>query len=190
MATSITYGSTTAGGKSLSKSIADVNPNVSNSVIKEFTSRLNALTTNTLESVNRVDKTAIDTHINYYDITATASWENDNGKGTVNGNSLAISKADIVDTNDTAEMTTANFSLKIDGKAFYPESIIFNCPEGLAGSSMLYTDGGSGMFCAALLKSDNTKTETITLTVPSGKVTLSNKVYNYNALTVTVVITE
>lgn len=77
MATSISYSSTAAGGKTLSKSITDINPNVSNEVAKTFTQKLNALTTNTLSGINRIDKTEIDPDIVYTPVTA--AWDSNPG---------------------------------------------------------------------------------------------------------------
>lgn len=81
MATSISYSSTAAGGKTLSKSITDINPNVSNEVAKTFTQKLNALTTNTLNGINRIDKTEIDPDIVYTPVTA--AWDTDPGSHLV-----------------------------------------------------------------------------------------------------------
>ena len=81
MATSISYSSTAAGGKTLSKSITDINPNVSNEVAKTFTQKLNALTTNTLNGINRIDKTEIDPDIVYTPVTA--AWDTNPGSHLV-----------------------------------------------------------------------------------------------------------
>ena len=73
MATSISYSTTAAGGKTLSKSVTAINPKLSNEVAKTFTQKLNALTTNTLSGINRIDKTEIDPDIVYTPVTA--SWD-------------------------------------------------------------------------------------------------------------------
>ena len=57
--TSLIINSTTADGKAMT-TVTDVNANVLGTVYNEFGRKLNALTTNTFGSVNRLDKSSVD----------------------------------------------------------------------------------------------------------------------------------
>lgn len=57
---SITFSATAQSGDKLNKSVTDINANAAGTVLHEFARRANALTTNTLGSVNRVSKVSLD----------------------------------------------------------------------------------------------------------------------------------
>lgn len=67
MATSITM-ETSYSGKQSTRSITNVNPNATADEISTFAKGLNDLTNNTLKTVNRVDKTEINTDTVYYEV--------------------------------------------------------------------------------------------------------------------------
>lgn len=76
MATSITM-ETSYSGKQSTRSITNVNPNATAADISTFVKGLNDLTNNTLKTVNRIDKTEIDTDVVYTPVTA--AWVEDPG---------------------------------------------------------------------------------------------------------------
>ena len=76
MATSITM-ETSYSGKQSTRSITNVNPNATAADISTFVKGLNDLTNNTLKTVNRIDKTEIDTDVVYTPVTA--AWDSNPG---------------------------------------------------------------------------------------------------------------
>lgn len=72
MSTAIIINSTTTGGKSVAKSVGDINPNASAADLKQLAQKITALTTNTYDSTVRVDKTEISDGT-YYDIVLTVA---------------------------------------------------------------------------------------------------------------------
>ena len=188
MATSITYGSTTTGGKSLSKSIADVNPNVSNSVIKEFTSRLNALTTNTLGSINRVDKTEIDPEVVYRDIDFNINISN-SSSGVQDGNTVTFPMSALPDTSDLSDMIYVNITPKVNNISFMPTDIVISGRIGVDGAYINMDDTtinvtlGQPSYVEEL-----TTDQTLTITVPL-TATVGTTVYHSNPVTFTFTVT-
>lgn len=89
--TSITMETTDQTLKKSTRSITNVNPNASTSDIKNFAQALNALTTNTLNQVNRIDKNEIDMSATYQDPTLTVQIsENIQSYTTWNENTLTL----------------------------------------------------------------------------------------------------
>lgn len=177
MTTSISYSSTAAGGKTLSKSITDINPNVSNEVAKTFTQKLNALTTNTLNGINRIDKTEIDPDIVYTPVTAT--WVTDPG----------------------SHLTLDGLTVNFDNQATIDEAgLIFYCNE-VAINLGSYevrpsdpnnnryflgnyeNDGGVGLSIAAY--TEIAPAGKVDVICPGGSVTKSGTTYYYAPFTLT-----
>lgn len=181
MATFISYSSTAAGGKTLSKSITDINPNVSNEVAKTFTQKLNALTTNTLNGINRIDKTEIDPDIVYTPVVV--SLDKTYEHFTQDGNTFTFdNKENVLDTCLLAKCNNivipiGNFSVKnevntADAFFFY----YYRNPSGLEG----YTLGIS----AYADSSTDAKNATCTVTFPGGSVTNNGTTYYYASFTI------
>lgn len=204
MATSITYGSTTTAGKSLSKSIADVNPNVSNGVIKEFTSRLNALTTNTLESINRVDKTTIDTDITYTDPIIETTID---GTHIVKVDDFHYNVDVSQSYSATADAETITFAFKTDATHYYSLSgVPITYTFTRTGEAVGYMVGvtGIGNTVSSSTKEEqstnvyveffndeptNTGSGVFIIKVPSLTATVGSTVYHSNPVTFTFTVT-
>lgn len=76
--TSLIIGATDSGGKTIQKTVTDVNPNATNEQLTTFGKMLNSLTNNTYQTTNRIDKTNCDTEsgktartISYFSISGT-----------------------------------------------------------------------------------------------------------------------
>ena len=190
MATSISYSSTATGGKTLSKSITDINPNVSNEVAKTFTQKLNALTTNTLSGINRIDKTEIDPDIVYSEVEAfngdsTSPWPS---AVTLDGLTINIDNKSITAT------TVIVVSFRIKGVE--NANIVFNeitaknvTTDGIWGSYMIeYADGTYPYTKLDIQYLQNTETAslTTTFTIPGGSTTVGGTTYYYAPFTLTV----
>ena len=187
MATSIVYSSTTTGGKSLSKSIADVNPDISNGTAKEFVNKLNALTTNTVDSISRVDKTDIPTDATYYDVAFNITID-PTGKGSIDGNTVTFAFSELPNTADIVESISVAMTTKVNNISFMPTDIVLS---GGIGSDGSYTLMDTAHIIVILQKPTDTPTtdQTLTVTVPPGSVTSGNNTYYYNAATVTIKVT-
>ena len=59
--TSLIISATGSGGKTVQKTVTDVNPNASNAKLTALGQMLNSLTTNTYQTTNRIDKVNCDT---------------------------------------------------------------------------------------------------------------------------------
>ena len=190
MATSISYSSTASGGKSLSKSITDINPNIDNAVAKTFTQKLNALTTNTLGSINRVDKTEIDPNITYYDIAI--SKDTANSEGTHITWDAASPTNITVQTFDAHEYLTLilkvnNLPLNFEFGIPYIVERHSNSEDGVGTNAFTVVSMNNGSFglCFDFLGGIN---GTVTVTIPSGIASLGNPAHDYyfNGLTFTI----
>lgn len=181
MATFISYSSTAAGGKTLSKSVTDINPNVSNEVAKTFTQKLNALTTNTLSGINRIDKTEIDPNVVYTPVVITLGTASEHL--TQDGNTFTFdNKEDVLDNYFVVKCNNivipiGDFSVKnevntADAFFFY----YYRSPSGLEG----YTLGISAYKDSRA----DAKNATCTLTFPGGSVTKSGTTYYYASFTI------
>ncbi len=184
MATSISYSSTASGGKTLSKSVTAINPNIDNAVAKTFTQKLNALTTNTLSSINRVDKTEIDPNKTYYDITLTKNTTDSSGTHII-WDAANPTKITVQDFSDAHEYLTLDMNL--NGNDFNLDNgipyiverhgetnsfsiVVISEPSGICFD---FTGGISG---------------NITVTIPSGKTMTGNpsREYYFNGITFTI----
>ena len=95
MNTSLNLKMKSASDKDMSQAITYIDPNASNADLKGFAQGLVSLTTNTLQSISRIDKTDIDK--NY--TTVTANRENSVTDGmqiTVDGNNVTIAQSEII----------------------------------------------------------------------------------------------
>ena len=190
MATSISYSSTATGGKTLSKSITDINPDVSNEVAKTFTQKLNALTTNTLNGINRIDKTEIDPNVVYSPVEAY--WSDDSSQiptgVTINGFTVNINNASITET----IVISIGFRIQSIENA----TIVFNemtakniTQDGIYGSYMLTYMAGTyprTQLDIQYLKNTSTESLTTTFTIPGGSTTVGGTTYYYAPFTLTV----
>ena len=163
MSTSITMNSTTQTGKQISRSITSVNPNATNSEISTFVKGLNALTTNTLGSINRVDKTEIDDTLPQLTVSITKEYDNGNAI-TINGTTVTIELSKVA-TGDDKPFITLNTSL--NNVRFVPETIILNqkgtsvVPLALDKSSTS-SDGEVPYYSVELWGTEDTGTWTLT----------------------------
>lgn len=190
MATSIVYSSTTTSGKSLSKSITDVNPDISNATAKEFVNKLNALTTNTVDTISRVDKTDIPADANYYDVAFSIDIEPTTSSATVDGNSVTIPLTALPDTTDISDMISVIITPKVNNIAFMPPNITM---AGNIGPDGALTCMDSTTVMVVLAKPTNAgeiaENQTLTITVPAGQFTSGNNTYHYNTATLTITAT-
>lgn len=190
MATSISYSSTAAGGKTLSKSITDINPNVSNEVAKTFTQKLNALTTNTLNGINRIDKTEIDPDIVYSPVEAYWGDSSSSLPTGVTIDGLTIN----VDNKSITETVVISLSFRIknvtNADIVFNEMIVKNITtDGIYGSYMIsFMDGTypRTQLDIQYLKNSSTESLTTALTIPGGSVTYQGTTYYYAPFTLTV----
>ena len=88
------------------KSITNVAPNASAGDIKAFAVGMNALTSNTLDSITKVDKTSIDTTRQYEDPVLTITKDNDsNNAVTIDGNIITVDFTKTVNSLDISQQT-------------------------------------------------------------------------------------
>ena len=102
--TSVIMGLTTTSNKKTSKSITNVDPNASAGDIKTFVDGLNSITSDTLTSITRVQKTDIEG--TYADRTVTIDKDNDeNNAVTIDGKNITVNFPQVADTTTYENMT-------------------------------------------------------------------------------------
>lgn len=186
MATSINYSSTASGGKTLSKSVTAINPNIDNAVAKTFTQKLNALTTNTLSTINRVDKTEIDPNITYYNVKLIFN--------VVDGQHITFDNTTNTLTIDAAniqqgehEMVTLSMDLDTASQAHITNPIrIIDWTFGNNPDLAIYADA-TNRLGIDFIKQKNTS-DTVTLTLAGGSFVAGSTTYYYSPVTITVII--
>ena len=189
MATSIVYSSTTTAGKSLSKSITDVNPDISGGTAKEFVNKLNALTTNTVDTISRVDKTDIPTDKTYY--TPVVSISASQGTSGVTAPTLVDGVVEIknawpTDTMELGETAQIDITYTVNNSWLVINK--FNVTDD--GANLLIYPNTNGM-TAIVYKNEGVIGKTVTLTVPEGTYTgMDDVTYLCNATTIKFVIVE
>lgn len=191
MATSITMETSTTAGKKSTRSITDVNPDATNADIKNFVTGLNALTTNTLESVNRVDKTKIDTDKTYTPVTMQLV----DGQNHLTADGLTITY-DNQETVDEAAVwiycggTTDSHRIKINSFEWLAAETradrffigyIKNTPKD---ESTRPTTWGLSV---AAYKDDEAPAATQKIRIPGGSVTVDSNTYYYDTFEITLV---
>lgn len=187
MATSISYSSTASGGKTLSKSITDINPNIDNAVAKTFTQKLNALTTNTLSTINRVDKTEIDPNITYYDIAITKNTAESSGEHIVWNASeptkITITAGEIDREYLTLILKANNNALNLENGVPYIVERHANSDNGTNGFSIAVANN-SITFDMMGMNLDGY----VTVTIPGGKTLIGNpaREHYFNGVTFTI----
>lgn len=187
MATSISYNSTASGDKTLSKSITDINPNIDNAVAKTFTQKLNALTTNTLSTINRIDKTEIDPDITYYDIAITKNADYSEGDHFIWNESeptkvTVSNEGEIEHEYLTLLLKVNNSVLNLDdGIPYTVERHAYSSGTGTNGFSVIVSQQDGITFDMA-----GPLEGYVTVTIPSGKAQLGNSTYNFNGVTFTI----
>lgn len=188
MATSISYNSTASGDKTLSKSITDINPNIDNAVAKTFTQKLNALTTNTLSTINRIDKTEIDPDITYYDIAITKNADYSEGDHFI-WNESEPTKVTVSNEGEI-EHEYLTLLLKVNNS-------VLNLDDGIPYTveRHAYPSGSTNGFSIVVSQQDGITFDMagpldgyVTVTIPSGKMLLGNPAseYYFNGVTFTI----
>lgn len=191
MATSLTLEQMTSTNTKKSRSITNINPDATNQQLINLATSLNALTTNTLKGINRVDKTEIDTDIVYS--TVEAYWSDDGSQVptgvTIDGLTININNASITET------VVISIGFRIQGVT--NANIVFNSmtvknttANGVyaAYSMSEYTDitNPRTQLDIQYLQNSSTGSETTTLTIPGGSTTVGSTTYYYATFTLTV----
>ena len=121
--TSVIMGLTTTSNKKTSKSITNVDPNASAGDIKTLVDGLNSITTDTLTSITRVQKTDIEG--TYADRTVTIDKENDaNNAVTIDGKTITVNFPQVADTTTYEDMTYITISTNVSISSFTRKNII------------------------------------------------------------------
>lgn len=203
MATSITMETSTTAGKKSTRSITNVNPDATNSEIKNFVTGLNELTTNTLESVNRIDKTTIDTDITYTtpyiktDITGTHIVKVDDFNYTVDVSQSYSATNDAESIMLILKVTSGGAIFSLDGANISYSYKRTTTGEGfLVGSlsisrdGIVGTDAGYGLGIEFYNDTpDDTNSGVLTIRVPSVSVTVGTNILHSEPITFTFTVT-
>ena len=191
MATSIVYSSTTTGGKSLSKSITDVNPDISSGTAKEFVNKLNALTTNTVDSISRVDKTEIDTDTTYYSPVVSISASGGASgvaNPTLDNGVVSVKYAWASGVTNLAQTSKVEITYKVNNNSLITPKFNITDNETL---NPIYQDGDKLVVLVVGAFDEDEVGKTYTVTVPEGTYKDAiNHSYLCNATTVKFVIVE
>ena len=121
--TSVIMGLTTTSNKKTSKSITNVDPNASAGDIKTFVDGLNSITSDTLTSITRVQKTDIEG--TYADRTVTITKDNDaNNAVTIDGNNITVNFTQVADTSSYEDMTYITITTNVYISSFTLKNIV------------------------------------------------------------------
>lgn len=185
MATSITMKQTTQQNKVLSRSITNVNPDANPAQISSFVKKLNALTTNILGSVDRIDKTEIDTDRTYYPLTFTyefqstgaGCWSQDpNDPNTFHANATTATMGDVV-----------AFVFKVNGQQLPLTNQPFTWTVSTSSESAMFTayTYKRNEFQLAIIAPDDYRNveNTTSIIIPDGKIIYNSTTYYYTGLT-------
>lgn len=191
MATSLTMEQMTSTNTKKTRSITNINPDATDQQLVNLATTLNALTTNTLKGINRVDKTEIDPDVVYSQIevyNADAEHPQLPSAVTIDGLTININNASVT------ENLELMFSFRI--KNVTNADIVFDTVtakntvnEGIYASYLIeYMDGTYPRSQIEFYYMKNTSTEsaTTTFTFPGGSVTYQGTTYYYTPFTLTV----
>ena len=184
MKKSILMDVTSTAGKTSSKTITDISTDASDGDILAFAQQMNALTTNSLESVSTVTKKTI-SGITYYDLALSLlKGEDDNNAITISGNTITVDMSEIsgVGTDPDSGMTYADISAKINNTKI--PMLNFNVTtSGDWGNLILFNINlTTNNITIGFKEYNNTINLSFTITIPEG--VFNNQ--HYNAATVTV----
>lgn len=112
------YSTDAAEGKKITTSVPYVNPNASNSVLKEFAQRLNAFTTNTYVETDRVETVNVDTDESrkqFRNITITGAAQGATATLTINiDDGETVNPAVFFYSNSTVQLLSASSASSTD----------------------------------------------------------------------------
>lgn len=181
--TSLTMSTVATNGKKSTKSVTNIDPTATDTELLTFANALNNVTTNTLETVNKVTKKELDG--TSLDLNLTASKGNDSSNAiTISGNNITVDSTKIADTSDIDAMTYLSLKFKLNNVEIDIGQYI------VEGSGDFYNDGylmTSGMAIdnhtglnITFYKPSSATTGTASITIPEG----TANALDYNAFKV------
>ena len=179
-ATSLTMSTTSTAGKKSTKSITDVNPNASEGEMYQLATALNNVTTNTLNSVSRVDKTEL-ANVTYNNWTIEYEAHSDALSWNVAAKTLTVDLSECEESTDTEEnLSQAHFWFSFNNvKAKRIPKYIVETPttEDATINTVIFDgwqwDGPSEMRFV-FTKETNTISDTAKIILPAGEYELMN----------------
>lgn len=185
MTTSFTMTQKTTGDKKISKSITDVNPEATLAQISALARGLNALTTNTLNKVERIDKTDIDPTETYYEVTWNVGVvEGTSSNYTLNGNTLTV-KYDNIPTGSNYD--TVDIKYTVNGQSYAIEDFSLALTNHLA-FEITRNNQGLEIYPQQFTGTINKATFKQTITIPAGQKIIGQSAYKYSASTLTIIL--
>lgn len=183
MATSITLSQQVSSDTKKTRSITNINPEATNQQLISLATALNALTTNTLNGINRVDKTEIDPNKTYPEFRVVymstvqgVTFSNDGLTVTVDSTNFTEDSTIIqIQVNSIQFYLPAEYGAVIT--KYYPGSVPIFDPS---------ADDGNHWQIGFYRYNGNFQTGTATVTFPEGTVTNGTNTYTIPQFTITV----
>ena len=188
MATSITLSQQVSSDTKKTRSITNINPDASNQQLVNLATALNALTTNTLKDINRIDKTEIDPDITYYSVKFTVDTPDEHITFDDSTNTVTINAAGM--QQDTEASIGLRMNIVNDGAtiAITNKPRVIDWAFGTNDAIAFYQMSGGRVLGISYIKSTDAVSDQFTMTLAGGTFESNDTTYTYSPVTITFII--